>query len=161
MSFEDAVAAAVARDRPKRGPEPLSFTFRLPLPPTVNHYFLERVVFSKKFKKYVILKTPGPRGVEFRTQVGQALMAQRIPLRVLTGKLMIGVMVMAEDRRRRDLDNLLKPLLDALVRAELITDDSEIDYLTIERCLPQPEAHVLVTIAEIAGEPTTSGRLDL
>jgi len=35
------------------------------------------------------------------------------------------------DRRRRDLDNLLKPILDALQYAELFTDDSQVRAITI------------------------------
>ena len=37
------------------------------------------------------------------------------------------------DRRKRDLDNILKSLLDALQHARVYPDDSQIDRLTIIR----------------------------
>lgn len=164
MSFEDAVAAALARDKLKaerRSAVPYVFNFSLPMPPTVNHYFVERAVPSKhKPGKFVVMKTPGEKALEFRKAVGQALLEQRIPLRILTGKLAVTISVVPADRRRRDLDNLLKPLLDALVRCELIEDDSDIDELAIRR-LDVGEGRVIVEIREIPGAATTSGRLDL
>ena len=37
------------------------------------------------------------------------------------------------DRRRRDLDNILKALLDSIVHAGVIEDDSQIDEIQITR----------------------------
>lgn len=37
------------------------------------------------------------------------------------------------DRRRRDLDNILKALFDALTHAGLWLDDSQIDFISISR----------------------------
>lgn len=136
-------------------------TFGLPMPPSVNHYFIERVVKSKQTGKHIVLKTPGPDALAFRKRVSECLLEQRIPLHVLSGKLRVTISVLPPDRRRRDLDNLLKPLLDALVRAALIEDDSMIDDLRIHRLGLHPDGKVIVNVAEIPGEATTSGRLDL
>lgn len=51
----------------------------------------------------------------------------------LTGRLGICLDAYPPDKRRRDLDNILKPLLDSLVHAGLIEDDSQFDELHVLR----------------------------
>jgi crossover junction endodeoxyribonuclease RusA len=51
----------------------------------------------------------------------------------LEKRLEVNVDVFPPDRRKRDLDNLLKICLDALQEASLFKNDSQIDKLTIER----------------------------
>jgi crossover junction endodeoxyribonuclease RusA len=46
---------------------------------------------------------------------------------------MIVINVYPPDARKRDLDNLLKCLLDSLQTAKVYEDDSQIDYLLIKR----------------------------
>lgn len=55
-----------------------------------------------------------------------------------------------DDDNNRDLDNLLKPLLDALEHALIIDDDVMVDILTIERGAPSDPPLVVVTISEYA-----------
>ncbi len=38
------------------------------------------------------------------------------------------------DRRRRDLDNIQKPVLDAMQHAGVYLDDSQVDLLVTRRC---------------------------
>mgnify|MGYP000985260285 FL=1 len=52
------------------------------------------------------------------------------------------------DRRRRDLDNLLKPLLDAL-SGYAYRDDSQIDRLEIVRCRSVEDGSVEVIVEEL------------
>jgi crossover junction endodeoxyribonuclease RusA len=54
-------------------------------------------------------------------------------LKADAGRLELSVMLYPPDRRRRDIDNVCKALLDSLTFAGLIEDDSLIDKLTIER----------------------------
>jgi crossover junction endodeoxyribonuclease RusA len=51
----------------------------------------------------------------------------------LAGRLDVRINLTMPDRRRRDLDNAMKPLLDALQHAGVYEDDSQIDRLLIER----------------------------
>lgn len=51
----------------------------------------------------------------------------------MAGRLAILVEAYPPDRRRRDLDNLFKALLDAMQYAGVYLDDSQADRLTIAR----------------------------
>ena len=62
------------------------------------------------------------------------------------GALALSLTFCPPDRRRRDLDNLLKGALDALVHAQVIRDDSLIDRLTLERCNVVTDGKLLVTV---------------
>ena len=56
---------------------------------------------------------------------------QQLQLRAITGPIRLEAIVTRPDRRRRDVDNLLKSLLDALDHAEVYEDDSQIQDLRI------------------------------
>lgn len=92
----------------------------LPWPPSVNSYWRTvkgRMITSK-------------RGREYRSAVCAAIEMQNVER---FGGVEIGVEIEAfrPDRRRRDLDNLFKAVLDALCHAGLYDDDSQIQRLTI------------------------------
>lgn len=88
-------------------------------------------------------------GKAFRKDVEAALVEHRGMFGGL--RLFVAITAFPPDRRTRDLDNLLKPLLDAMQHARLFTDDSQIDRLLIERgnVIGKP-GHLQVTIQEIA-----------
>ena len=91
----------------------------LPFPPSVNHYW--RHVGSRT----LISRT----GRAYRGQVLHDV--QQLQLRAITGPIKLEVIATRPDRRRRDVDNLLKSLLDALDHAEVYEDDSQIQDLRI------------------------------
>ena len=53
------------------------------------------------------------------------------------------------DKRKRDVDNVLKPLLDALEHAGVYENDSQIDKLCITRMEVKPQGLCDVTISVI------------
>ncbi len=62
------------------------------------------------------------------------------------GKVGVRIVAHPPDRRRRDLDNLVKIILDCC-KDTLFGDDSEIDHLTIERGeLDRPEGSIMVEV---------------
>jgi crossover junction endodeoxyribonuclease RusA len=107
----------------------------LPYPPSVNTYWRSnrgRVHVSKT-------------GVEYRRAVGN------VKLPVFGGsRLRLTAMVYPPDKRRRDLDNVLKALLDALCHAGAYNDDSQIDLLTVRRCSVMDGGCVDVAIEEMS-----------
>lgn len=95
----------------------------LPWPPSVNHYWRR----SKNGMMHV-----SAEGVAFREAVGWNALQQKAP-RQLTGDLIVDIEAFMPDRRRRDLDNILKALLDALTHAGVWIDDSQIVDLRIRK----------------------------
>ena len=68
----------------------------------------------------------------------------------LEGPLELAIAAAPPNRRRRDADNFLKPLLDAITRARVWLDDSNqvIARTEIEWCDPEPGGRVLLTIID-------------
>ena len=94
----------------------------LPYPPTVNHLW-------KRYRNRIVLSSEGR---EYRRAIRLELASRSVT--PLHGPLAVSIDVNPPDRRRRDLDNLHKALLDALGRGGAYFDDSQIDRLTITRC---------------------------
>ncbi|MCK6431104.1 MAG: RusA family crossover junction endodeoxyribonuclease [Burkholderiaceae bacterium] len=61
-------------------------------------------------------------------------------------RLDVQIVVQPPDRRRRDLDNILKAPLDAMQAAGVYADDSQIDRLLIERGAVVRDGRLLVRI---------------
>ena len=102
------------------------WTISLPFPPSVNHYW--RMVRGKM----LISKA----GREYRKAVGLLVFpyaAYGVPLFPESFRLSVALLAHPPDRRRRDLDNMLKAALDALQHAGVYADDSQIDHLEIDR----------------------------
>lgn len=102
---------------------------KLPWPPSVNHYWI--LIKAKQGGRKVL----GPKGREFRTKV-----AEYIKNHNLDGyftehdRLEMVINMYPPDRRKRDVDNINKPTLDALEGAGFFPDDCQIDDLrTIRR----------------------------
>jgi len=92
----------------------------LPWPPTVNSYWRQyqgRVLISAKGREY-------RRAVADQVQIQHA--AKHIDHAVR-----VTIEAFRPDRRRRDLDNLLKAVLDAMVHAGVMDDDALIEDLRI------------------------------
>ena len=96
----------------------------LPYPPSVNHYFVERVV-GKRVMKFI-----GQRGKDFRrdTALLAAVAMQIYPKFDANVPLEIFMLVNAPDRRKRDINNLWKCVEDALQHAGVFPDDNMIRY---------------------------------
>lgn len=96
----------------------------LPYPPSANHYWMLAVI-KKSIRKFI-----GKKGKEFRQKV-----LDIIPENVITytDRLEVSIIVFPPDKRKRDLDNILKPTLDALEVAKVYENDNLIDKLIVTR----------------------------
>lgn len=120
--------------------------FKLPFPPSVNHYW--RHISKGPSAGRVLISEEGRA---YRTNCAAAVLEQRVPRHTLSGKLSVVVYASPPDRRRRDLDNLLKSSLDALKHCGLIADDGDIDELHVLRGPVEKGGSLLVNIQEMAG----------
>lgn len=97
-------------------------SFDMPYPPSINHYYV---------------RTPlgmavGLKGKKYRRDVSLMLTPFRNKFNE-TDRISLTINVFPPDKRKRDLDNLLKCIQDSLQDAEIIHDDNQIDMLTIIR----------------------------
>jgi crossover junction endodeoxyribonuclease RusA len=97
-----------------------AITLTLPYPPSVNHYWRR----NKGAGMHI-----SAEGVAYQNAVVTA--CDGLPC--VFGRVRVHVIATMPDKRKRDLDNLLKSLLDALNHAGMYEDDSHIDDLQIVR----------------------------
>ena len=120
----------------------------LPWPPSINHYYRNvggRTLISRK-------------GREYRGTVGALVAGANLPPFAPEARLVAIIDVFPPDRRRRDLDNIQKPVLDALEHAGVYEDDSQIDILVTRRGGVVPGGGLRVVLA-LAAAVTWSERL--
>jgi crossover junction endodeoxyribonuclease RusA len=113
----------------------MTFTCKLPWPPTVNNYYTVargRKIISKK-------------GRQFKSDCSFYITRLADPMKA---NLQVEISVCMPDKRRRDLDNLLKPILDALGQYGVYEDDSQIVDLRIKK-IEGKKGEVLILIKEI------------
>ena len=113
-------------------------TLTLPYPPSANTYW------RRNGRRYFIAAA----GVAFRTEVVARCLASGA--KPLSGHVEMTLTLVPGDRRRRDIDNTLKPLLDALTHGGAWTDDSQVKRLIVAMAAPEPkQGRCVVTLAEM------------
>ena len=113
-------------------------TLTLPFPPSVNGYWRNingRTLISAKGRAY---KKAVARLAQWNYAAKQ-----------LESRLEVLVILHPPDRRKRDIDNSMKALLDSMQAAGVYLDDSQIDRLAIERGEIKKGGAAIVTISEI------------
>ena len=92
----------------------------IPFPPSVNTHW-QRSPHGMDLSK---------RGRRYRQEVYDALAHCAVKL---TGRLALHITLHRGDRRKYDIDNCIKPLVDALMHAGIFEDDEQVDKLTVVR----------------------------
>ena len=96
--------------------------YTLLYPPSLNsnwRVYNGRILISKKYRAW-------------QKQALKALMIQGLS-DPLMGAVAVELAVIPPDNRKRDIDNVSKPILDILTRAAVWVDDSQVNKLTITR----------------------------
>ena len=116
----------------------------LPFPPSANHIW-------RWFRGRVVVSTEGKR---FREEVYWLLRAAQV--KPLDGAIVFHVEVHPPDRRRYDLDNRLKTLIDACQHGGCYDDDNQIVHITAEKREPVPGGKAVVRIDACRSRGETS-----
>lgn len=114
------------------------YEFNLPYPPSINSYWRRRGA------QYFI----AAKGREFRKAVREKLVALGIDNNT-EARLNVRIIAYVPDRRRRDIDNILKATLDALEHGGFMKDDSQIDILKVVRGDVIPGGLLNIKVTEI------------
>ncbi len=126
-------------------------TLSLSYPPSVNRYW--RTVRVGNANRTLISR----EGRDYRAEAQRAVLLARaaahLPRAPLSMPVAVIIAVRAPDNRRRDLDNILKATLEALVHAGVLADDSLVHALYVERMNPEPpRGRIDLTISPLAVE---------
>ncbi len=111
-------------------------TISLPWPPSVNRMyrtFRGRMLISREGREYISLIDS---------------IVSNLRIEKLLGRLEVVLAIYPPDRRKRDLDNLLKLTFDSLQKARVYMDDSQIDKITIQRFHIIKGGNIQVEISE-------------
>ena len=115
----------------------MAVELELPFPPSINHYFSYyqgRPILSKDARTY-------------RHRVRRIAIDKSI--KPMMGPLNVHIDIFPPDKRRRDIDNCFKSVLDALQHAGVFWDDSQIIVLHAVKHPTAPEGLVKVAIHEM------------
>jgi len=95
-----------------------------PFPPSLNNLFTNVVGKGRR---------PAKRYKAWQVVAGTEIMAQRVQWTVkrISGPIEV-IITLQHDRRRMDLDNGAKAIIDTLVKMSIIDDDKNVDRLTIQ-----------------------------
>ena len=115
--------------------------YELPYPPSVNNYW-----HASGKRRYI-----SPAGKKFTEEVFAVVKSQGSKS---FGDVSLGISVMIHPRSKRkfDLDNTLKAILDALMKADVYDDDSQFEYIEIARGEAKDGGAAVVHIYEIDKE---------
>jgi Holliday junction resolvase RusA-like endonuclease len=116
------------------------YTLQIPMPPTANQYYRHvggRVLISaegRHYRKVIAGLVAYRRASERRLPAG----AGTVPAEPLAGRVAIVLDIFPSNLRRWDVDNRWKGLLDALTKAKVWNDDSQVDLQLGIRRKPDP-----------------------
>lgn len=112
-------------------------TIDLPWPPSSNTYW------RRNGSRYFI----STKGQHYRTATAWTCHKHRGVFGA-TERLKLSILAYPPDKRKRDLDNLFKSVLDSLQFANVFVDDSQIDELSIRR-MPERQGRISITLEQI------------
>ena len=109
----------------------------LPYPPTANHMWQRRrngMRLSDAYQRWL-------------TSAGYIANAQRAGK--MTGRYKLSIQAVRPDRKRRDLDNIIKPISDLLVRLGTIEDDCNCEMINARWVTTGEGVHVRIEPAGV------------
>ena len=132
---EERAAAERRRDSFRLSVDPV--TIRLPFPPLLNHYYRTAIVDGH------ISTYRSSKGKAYRSEVVAAWREVGV---TFDGRLAVRIDAVYPNAIKRDLDGILKSLLDSLEHAGAYKDDSQVKLLIVEQSHTESPGWVDVTI---------------
>jgi crossover junction endodeoxyribonuclease RusA len=114
----------------------------LPWPPSVNHYWK-----ANGKRRYI-----SPQARQWLEEALWLLKQARNGRATIRSEVAVRIVAYPPDRKKRDLDNLLKALLDALKKAEVIGDDHQVADLHMKRRASEKPGKVQVVVEVLQHE---------
>ncbi len=121
---------------------------KLPYPPSINKYWGSRQIRLRGTGKIIKCVYRLPAVVKYVNDVIYFLKMQKIKP-FFAEKLRIELLIYPPDRKKRDIDNVCKGILDALQYAGIYDDDFKIWQLSVERREVRKHGEVEFTIMSI------------
>lgn len=115
----------------------MTVTIELPWPPSSNTYW------RRNGSRYFISN----KGQSYRKDAAWLCHKFRGYFKGID-RLKLSILAYPPDRRKRDLDNLFKSVLDSLQHATVFVDDSQIDELSIKR-MDTKESKLIICLERI------------
>jgi crossover junction endodeoxyribonuclease RusA len=113
----------------------------LPYPPSINNYWI-----ASGHRRFI-----SKRGVEFKQAVSEYVALHQ--LESFGGALVdVNIILRPRNLRLMDIDNCIKPILDALQDANLMDDDKQVGHVSIRRGLPITDGKCIVSIEVLTGD---------
>lgn len=125
----------------------------LPYPPSMNSYKKPGRITRTKTGKYYQARVNTEATKRFYWEVACRIRGEKAVQGLKSfgsATISVSVDLFPPDARKRDLDNILKVLLDSLQKGELFDDDYQIASLLVTRCAIVPEGKVIVRVSEYA-----------
>jgi crossover junction endodeoxyribonuclease RusA len=118
---------------------------RLPLPPSVNEYQPHAIVHGRVIRYF------SEAGKKFKNDCLAAVLSHfnGWPPDPFTGPVKLLAVLHGRNRQPYDIDNRIKPLLDALTECRVWLDDSQVNQLVVSRGPVSAGGRVDVTIEPI------------
>lgn len=115
-----------------------ALTFTFPWPPSVNNYWMHtrRGIYISAF------------GRAYRKEVWTEVKSRYPGHKAYSTPIEVSIVASPPDKRKRDLDNIFKSILDAMQHAGVYEDDGYIDLLQIAR-IPEKHGLIHVTVREV------------
>lgn len=122
----------------------------LPWPPSVNHYKKVGEITKTRSGKVYQRRYNSTETMVFYSRSAWAIQQEGLRQAFYGAfSLEVYLELYPPDKRRSDVDNRIKPILDALQRGQLFENDFQIAKLTVERKDIIPDGQVIVKITQL------------
>lgn len=117
------------------------------IPPSkVNRIKINSRAFSKSGKRYIV---PKDISIKINKSIWELSLQFEKNKKTFKNPIKVNITFILPNKRRRDLDNIMKTLGDCLVYANIIKDDSLIFIQNLEKWIIRGEEGVIIEIEEL------------